>query len=97
MTTPLWEIRHLLLQAFPRIEDELEDSGSNYLDVATAARGAVAAATEDQDSELTALFACVERLFVEGDQEVRTLMGAGLIEGLQNHAVNQSGACEPPA
>lgn len=60
---------------------------SPYQDVAAAARGAIEAAIDGRASELILLFECVERLFVEGDQAVQNLMGAGFIEGLQNHAV----------
>ncbi|WP_193606655.1 DUF7674 family protein [Nocardioides lijunqiniae] len=84
----------LLLEACPSfadpwrdgVEEEGADEGGrlHYVDAAAFARHVTALLAAGRTAELTATFAVIERLHVEGDDFVRELATIGYLEDLQN-------------
>lgn len=68
-------------------QPELDDPGElPYVDAGRIADEVVELARAGRLDELTAFFVVVERLHVEGDDDVRNLATIGYLEGLQNLA-----------
>ena len=66
-----------------------DDEPLLYIDLAAFARHLVNLMRQEQVSELPAVFAVVERLHTEGDSYVQEAATIGLLEDLQNLALNE--------
>ena len=62
------------------------DAELYYLHLAEAARHLIELEQSAQRAELDAVFAVVERLYLDGDEYVRTAATVGFLEALQNNA-----------
>lgn len=65
---------------------EYQDEDMPYMGMAVFARHLVELANQDNTESFPAVFRVVERLVVEGDEEVRGLAVVGLLESIQNNA-----------
>jgi hypothetical protein len=79
--------------AWGRHLDESTDSGDRgvYIDVGVFAQHLVGLLEHHETDEFPAVFETVERLFRDGDDGVRYLLTAGLIEDLGNIGSNAHG------
>jgi hypothetical protein len=84
----------LLLEACPSLAERWKShvandhGGALYVDLGEFAHHVVELARSGVTSELPAVFDVVERLHVEGDPYAKEAATIGLLEGLQNVALN---------
>ena len=83
----------LLLEACPAARGDWEehqrewpDEDVPYLGMAVFSRHVVGLMSQGETDIFPKVFAAVEKLIVEGDEEVRGLAVVGFLEGLQNQA-----------
>ena len=99
MTIGVDEVLDVVLSTLPdrdrlRLAEDDEPGGSgesgeerlHYSDAGDVAHHVVDLVLEGRLAELSALFAALERLHVEGDERVRVLATIGYLEGVQNVA-----------
>lgn len=92
------DVMSLLLASSPAFADEWDpaenlddDSRLLYLDVVEYVRHVLRLIRLNAASELTPIFEVIERLHVEGDDQVRELATVGILEGLQSAAATSAG------
>lgn len=82
------QVLDVVLPTLPTHLDLDEPGELPYVDAGAVAREVVALVRAGRTGELGAFFAALERLHVEGDDDVRGLATVGYLEGLQNVAGN---------
>ncbi len=91
------QIIPLLLSACPSFSDDWEqyrqgpeyEEGLLYIDLGKFANHLIGLYQGGATQEFSAVFQIVERLYSEGNDEVREMVTIGLLEGIQNIAGNQ--------
>lgn len=91
----------LLLEACPSFRETRDAApdaeGLLYVELGNFTRHLVALIQRGSTSELPATFDVVERLLVKGDAQVKEAATIGLLEGIQNAALNGGVPLEPIA
>lgn len=70
-------------------DDWDDDRPGHFIEIAVFARHIVQSYGEDRTEEFPPFFDLLERMIVEGDEDVQGLAIVGLIEGIQNNASHQ--------
>jgi hypothetical protein len=105
MTIQIEEMRQLLCRTYPGLRERVVATADDWIDsdgkflahvwMHQLSKLVVERLREGNYEQSEALFCVVERLINEGDDEVKTVILSGLVEGLQHHRVVEPTLWQP--